>query len=412
MTIQPHKPISPSFGILIILAGMGSALTMAPLFPALPAISAHFAGVPHGEELVRGLITSVSLAFVVGAPLAGFLVERFDLRKLLIGAALLFLISGLSGYFINNLWILLASRVVLGLSETTVSTIVVTLIASRLDPLRRNRWLGWFTVSTALSAFVLIEIGGLVASYDWRAIFLFYLLGLAILLVAAIAVKPASGDDHVEEGAVAGRASAFAIIIPLTLIGIGIGAGAVENTTPIFLPFHLTEIGVSDPSRIARVILPNAAALALSAFFYGHIRRFLSIRMTFVVAFLGAGISLIWLGLLHDYTLMLVASGCLGFHVGLLAPNVYAYSATFGSKDHQARNIGIGRGAFFAGAPMMQVALEPVATSVGAGIALVILGCTSLLLMLWPLARGQRFAEQGADAPAPHGGLAADMPAV
>ena len=381
-----------AFGMLIILSGMGSALTMAPLFPALPAISAHFSGEPHGPELVRALITSVSLAFVIGAPISGLLVERFDPRKLLIIAATLFSLSGISGFFIDNLWGLLAGRIILGLSETTISTIVVMLIASRLDPLRRNRWLGWFTVSTALSALLLIELGGLIASYNWRLIFLFYVMGVAILSIAIIAVKPAPAPEPRRYGATSGNS--VLAFIPLTLIAIGVAAGAVENTTPIFLPFHLTEIGISDPSRIARVILPNAAALALSAFFYGHLRRFLSIRATFVVAFLGSGISLVALGLLESYPLMLIASACLGFHVGLLAPNLYAYSAGIGPKIRQARNIGIGRGAFFAGAPMMQLILEPVVKSAGAGIALATLGAVSLLIMMWPLGARTSFAEQ------------------
>ncbi len=408
MTIQADKPVTPAFALLIILAGMGSALTLAPLFPALPAISEHFAGLPHGEKLVRGLITSVSIAFVVGAPLAGFLVERFDMRKLLIGAALLFSLSGLSGLLIDNLWVLLASRILLGLSETTVSTIVVALIVSRLDPVRRDRWLGWFTMSIAVAAFALLEFGGLVADQNWRLIFLFYAVGFAIMLAAAVAIKSGSSSEPARGAAVApslgpARAGTLGIvaIIPFAVIGIGIAAGAVENTTPIFLPFHLAEVGETEPSRIARVILPNAAALALSAFLYGYIRRHLSIRTTFVASFLGAGLSLIWLGWLDNYALMLVASACLGFSIGPLAPNLYAFAACYGSGHHQARNIGISRGAFFAGAPIMQLVLEPVATSTSAGMALVTLGCTSLLLMLWPVMSRSRFAEDRSEAPNP-----------
>ena len=406
MSTDTDKPVSPAFALLIILAGMGSALTLAPLFPALPAISKHFADVPYGEELVRGLITSVSIAFVIGAPLAGFLVERFDLRKLLMGSALIFSLSGLAGLFIDNLWLLLASRVLLGLSETTVSTIVVALIASRLDPVRRDRWLGWFTMSIAVAAFALLEFGGLVADQNWRLIFLFYAVGFAIMIVAGLAIKAGSNADPAAQAAPAsgdarpGKLPAISII-PFAVIGVGIAAGAVENTTPIFLPFHLAEIGETEPSRIARVILPNAAALALSAFLYGYIRRYLSIGTTFVASFLGAGLSLIWLGWLDNYAWMLVASACLGFSIGTLAPNLYAFAACYGSGHHQARNIGISRGAFFAGAPIMQLLLEPVATTASAGLALVTLGCTSLLLMLWPLMNRSRFAGDRSDAPGP-----------
>ena len=388
--IAKENSVNPAFGLLIIMSAMGSAFALASLFPVLPAISDHFADVPYAPTLVRALVTSVAVAMVIGAPIAGFIDERFDTRKVLLVATIFFTMSGIAGFFIDNLWLLLASRLVLGFAEVTVSTTVLGLVATRLAPKQRNRWMGIFAASGAIGSLICIEMAGLIAHYSWRYVFLFYTIGLVIFACAAIALRDGAKERMpTEKQADTGHGVFAGLLLVLPLIGLGIASGAVENTTPIFLPFHLAEIGESAPSSIALAILPYTAANAISAFCYGYLRRFMSIAQTFVTAFLIAGLALIWIGTAQSYAMIVAGAPLLGLGVGMLAPNVYAYGAVYGSAAHQARNIGIVRGAFFIGSPLVQIPLEPVARF-GNGMALATLGCISLLLMLWPLTRGRR----------------------
>jgi MFS family permease len=391
VTMQTAPRVSPVFALLIFAAAAGDGLVLAALYPALPAISEHFADVPYASAWVRGLVTAVNLAMVVGAPAAGYMVERFGTRKVLLTAALLFTISGLSGLIANSLWLLLASRFVLGLADVTVSTTVLALIAIRLDLARRNRWMGLFTSSGALFSFGWVQLAGVVAEHNWRFIFLFHLTGLATFASAAIALK--LGDERStlsRNSTEPNHHSPMKLLSLLPLVAIGAAAGAVENTTPMFLPFHLVEIGEGSPLHIAQAVMPVTMGVTISAFCYGYVRRYLSIGATFVLAFLSAGLTLICLGLAQSYTMVLLAVSFLGLGIGLLAPNVFAYAAVYGSSEHRARDVGIARGSFFVGAPVAQVLLEPVSEVAGNGMAIVALGCIALFLMLWPLTRGRR----------------------
>lgn len=389
-TMRADKRIGAAFILLIIMGSLVNSLAIVGLVSVLPEISAHFSATPNAPALTRGLITVVSVALVLGAPAAGIMIERFGLRRVLLTAITTFTVSGTAGFFIDDIWLLLASRVVLGFADAFVGTLIIALIVARLDPDRRNRWIGWYTFAGSVGSLIFIPLSGVIAQFGWRYIFLLHTIGLPILISAMIAV----GRDDMARAA---HRSAEPnprrwIHWPLGLVLFGIAAGAIENTTHLFLPFHLTEIGDSSPDRIAQALLPIALGGAISAFLYGYIRNVLSVGWTFVAAFAASGVSLLCLGLAQSYPMIILGAACVGLSVGVLAPNINVYAASYGDPAHQARHIGIARGGFFAGAPIAQIMLEPVSGSAGAGAAIAALGCAAFLLMTAPLIQRRRMA--------------------
>lgn len=385
-----------AFGCLIFIASLVNALAFVALIPVLPAITGHFSAVPDAAALVRGLVTVVSIALMIGAPLAGFAVERFGARPTLMTAISVFTVAGLAGFVIDNIWLLLASRMLLGFSDAFIGTVVITIISSRLVPAARDRWIGWYTASGAVSAFAIIPLSGAIAQFGWRYVFLLHGVGAVALACAMLGLRAAPRairPDAIRPDAIRGP---LARAIPFGLIALGIATGAIENTTHLFLPFHLHELGENAPSRIAQVVLPIAVGGTISAFLYGWLRAWLSVGATFGLAFLAGGMALIWIGFSQGYDMILIASGCLGLGVGLLAPNLNTYAAVHGDPAHRARNIGFARGAFFSGAPIAQLLLEPISGAAGAGMAIAALGGVSLLLALlaWSIAYRRRSGQR------------------
>lgn len=385
-----HGRVGFTFATLIFSAALVNPLAMTALLSVLPAISNHFSSVEHAPALVRGLVSVVAISLVFAAPFAGYMAERFGVRRVLLVAAATFIVSGMSGYFIDDLWLLLASRIALGIADAFIGTLVIALVALRLGPKDRDRWIGWYTFAAAAGAFAIIPLSGVIARTGWHNVFLLYALALPILLSAATVLNPSARELSQPESDTIAAPSAFSrawLGIPFALVAVGLVSGAVENTTHIFLPFRLTELGETSPSRIAHAVLPIAIGGAASAFCYGHVRQKLSIASTFLVAFLWGGISLLWLGQAASYEMIIVAGISLGLAVGLLAPNANAFAAAQAGPAGPARSIGFARGAFFAGAPVAQLLLEPIASSGGASAAIIALGIFSLLIAVWPLTR-------------------------
>lgn len=375
-----------ALAVLIVTAALANPLAFTGIYSVLPAISQHFSSVPHAETLVRALVTVVAVAVVVGAPMAGFMVERFGERRVLLTAISVFAVAGLSGLLIDNLWLFLAFRALLGLSDAFIGTLIIAIIAERLTPACRNRWLGWYTLASTVGALVFISLSGVLGQFGWRYVFLIYLVALPVWLSAFMTVK--DGPRRFQGSRPKSAGSAF--YFPVVLVAMGIAAGAIENTTHIYLPFHLAQIGESSPSKISQALLPIAIGGSLSAFLYGRVRSKLTVGTTFAVSFLFSGLALIWLGFSTSYSEILLAGTFLGLAVGVLAPNIHAYGAVFGDPALQARNIGFARGAFFAGAPAAQIMLEPVSQRAGAGMAVVTLGISAFALMTWSLLNRQR----------------------
>ncbi|WP_435174200.1 MFS transporter [Actinacidiphila sp. bgisy145] len=148
--------------------------------PLLPEIAHQY----HVSASVAGVtVTTFSLAYMIGAPIIGSLADRVGRRTVLIGGLTLFglanALTGLSPWF----GLLLAARVLAGLSAAAVTPSVQTLVGLAAPPERRAGWLAvaasGFLISLATGA----PTGTAVASLlSWRETF-FGIGGVALVLV-------------------------------------------------------------------------------------------------------------------------------------------------------------------------------------------------------------------------------------
>ncbi len=105
------------FIALQIIVASGSALasliSMCPV-PALPAMAAALGGGAKSALYAQIVMTAPAISYAISAPLAAVVVPRVGLRSSLIGALLLYLISGLIPLFVDDIGPLVMSRVLLG----------------------------------------------------------------------------------------------------------------------------------------------------------------------------------------------------------------------------------------------------------------------------------------------------------
>lgn len=350
---------------LLIVAPL-SSLAQGGLTPILPRMSEHFAADPNAEMLVRMMVSGLSFAMIVGSLGSGFVAERIGQGRLLLLSLAIFAAAGVLGALLESLYLIVASRLLLGIVTAALGVMTATFITTRVAPASRDRWLGFYVVMGTFGGVVVLMLAGLVGKLDWRNVFYLHLAAIPVLLLLR-ATLPADAQHEVaalREGAVTGRGG-----FPWALVLFGIVCGAVLTTVMIFFPFHLRGLGLGAPDKVALFMSVSAFTGGVSAFAYGWLRKRLSIVRLFIVGFALAGLGLGGAILTEVEAAILASMMTFGLGVGVIAPNLFAASAAAVPPARRARTIGLVRAGFYAGPLVAQIPLEPIARALGPGAA-------------------------------------------
>lgn len=175
----------------ITLYGCGgiSAMSIAAVAPSLPEMSRHFAGVPDIDLLARLVVSISTLLLALAGPVVGTIADRLGRKPLLVVALMLYAAAGVLPVLLDDLHAILSSRIALGLAMGILFTLAPTLLADYYDDIpARRRALATYAASTAAGGVLFILLGGVMSDIHWRAPFLLYLVGLALMpsLIATI----------------------------------------------------------------------------------------------------------------------------------------------------------------------------------------------------------------------------------
>lgn len=166
-----------SISLLTVMAG-------AAIAPALGVISAHFAG---RNPLLIQLIVSLPALFIILTNLVfPWLCRLMKTRTLALTGLALYVLSGPGAFFVDNIWVLLAFRALMGVSVGMIMPLSTGLLAYYFPPEEQAGLMGLSAAMNQMGGVVATFLAGMLAGISWNYSFLVYLLGLiAIILVTA-----------------------------------------------------------------------------------------------------------------------------------------------------------------------------------------------------------------------------------
>jgi len=364
--------------ISIVPVGPLSSFAQSGLSPILPRIAEHFSDVPNAEVLVRLMISGLSFAMILGSLMAGFVAERLGPKRLLLILLCIFAVAGSAGYLLDNLYMLLVLRLVVGAAIAASAVMTATIITTRLSSVERERWLGFYIVIATLGGVAALALVGWVAKADWRNAFLIHLLAVPVLLFILFALpsdKSFALPTSSAGGGDGGR-------VPWALILFGIACGITLTTCIAFLPFHLKLIGVTATEKMALPMSIGALTGGLSAMGFGYVRSRLSVIGTFMLGFALVGLGIGIAVATASYMLVNIGMFIFGLGVGCVSPNLFSAAAAASPLRYRARAMGFVRAGFYSGPLVGQLALEPVSKMFGASVALMMVALFSLAMIV------------------------------
>jgi MFS family permease len=359
------RPAGRAQALVLLLSSCLAVLGAVLLAPVLPDIQDAFAGTAGVEALAPIVLT---------APFAGRIVDRLGRKRLLVGALVVYAVVGTAPLWLPSLQLIVASRVLVGLTEAAIMTCCTTLLADYFHGSKRDKYFSLQVIFTTIAATIFFGIGGALGSHSWRTPFWLYLVSLPLAFAAAKFIwQPAQHSGPARTlPPLPWRTLAAPVVV--SLVG-----GVVFYVLIVELSFKLDDIGISSTGAIGAVSAIASLGTAIGAYSFGRLAR-RGPAVTVPLAFALSGLGLLGLGLASAVPVIVAFAVVTGLGNGLLLPALLTWALGSLAFEQRGRGTGVWTSAVFIGqfiCPLVVLGLSDAISGLGA--ALLILGVVALV---------------------------------
>lgn len=348
--------------VVLLMCSMMTVMAGATISPSLPQMVRAFQGTPNADVLVRLVITITSLAIALTATPVGALADRVGRLPILITGIALYVIAGTGGLWIDDLTVLLASRVLLGIAVAAIMTSASALIGDYFDGPKRAKILGWQGSAMGFGGVVFITLGGLLAQTGWRGPFWVYAIPIFLLIAVPMVLHEPARAPRRAPGEAAEKEPQHQRYM---LYGSAFLLMAGFYAIPVQMPFLLAERGYTDP-QIAGMALGTVTLVSATASLnFGAITRRVRPGLVVPLAALTAGIGVLLAGLATSLPVTFAALAIAGFGLGLTMPGMTSFLMRITPRARLGRVMGGYTTAIFLGQFASPLMLQPMISAGG-----------------------------------------------
>jgi MFS family permease len=340
------------------LAVIGSVL----IAPLLPFMEEHFSSYPNAKVLVTLALVTPALMIAVSSPLSGMIIDRFGRKRVFVGALVIYTVAGTAPVWLDNLYAIIATRMIVGLTESLLTTLTMVLTADYFTGRSRERWFSLQAGSAAIVAVVMFGLGGYLGtlSLGWRTPFLVY--GSMIVLLPFVLAFLWEPDERADVAA-AIRAS-----FPWRLVGhicvITVFSSIVFYVVPVQLSFLLHDRGFGDSASIGIAsAIANIGGPAGSFAFQATSRQPIPRLLTASMALFAAGFLI--MSKFTGGATTVVGAFVASAGGGVVLPLLLAWTTMKLPFEQRGRGSGAFTGSFFLGQFVSPIAVLGLSAQVG-----------------------------------------------
>jgi MFS family permease len=322
--------------LTLLLVSSLTIMSVITISPALPQMALAFAHVENAEFLVKMVLTIPALFIAIFSPITGQLIDKHGRLRILWLSLLLYAISGSGGFFLDNIYYILITRITLGIAVGMSMTIVITLIADYFEGMERQKFAGLQVAFMSLGGILFISLGGILADINWRFPFLIYLFSLIVLPLSILFLRE---PVIVKRGAAVSSGIKAPGIIWLLFFNT-MTMWIIFFLIPVQLPFYLKAIGVEKNALIGAAIATSTLFSAISSVSYSKLKGRFSFLTIFSIGYLLMAAGFLTLSLSSTYMLALVAMMLSGLGMGMMIPNTNIWVMKIVPPEIRGKEIG------------------------------------------------------------------------
>lgn len=308
--------------LVLVISGMMTVMAGALISPTLPSIQSYFSSVPSIEWIAPLILTVVSLGCIVFAPITGYLLDKISARKIFLIALLLYALTGSAGLYLNSLWPILASRLILGLPVAAISASLLLLASAYFKGSERKEVIGIVSASMSLGGMIFVPLSGYLTEFSWHLPFAVYFFPLLILPLAFISIpEPKKKVQNKTKNKVIPQTPEKEKIAKKTIIliyALGFCSMAFLYIMTVQIPYYIKALAIGS-SFISGIIISTLCLFeTVSAVIYGKtsIKSINTVGSFFLLE--SAGFFII--SIASNVWMFIMGAALVGSGIGLMVP--------------------------------------------------------------------------------------------
>ncbi len=370
--------------LALLLVSSLTIMSMITISASLPDMTNAFSDIPNGEKLVKLTLSFPGLFIALSAIFAGMIIDKFGRLRLLGISLILYAVGGSSGYWLDNIYFILAGRALLGISVGISMTIVTTLIADYYQGKSRQKFAGLQIAVMSLGGIIFITLGGILADINWRVPFLLYFFSIVVLPFAYLFLKEPTVHSEVKSDnkLIKSPAIIWFVFINVMLMWI------LFFIIPVQIPFHLKSIGIEKNALIGIAIASTTFFSAVGAISYSKIKDRFGFKQIFGIGYFLMAIAYVCIAYGNSYEMVMVAMLLGGLGMGVMIPNANIWVMQLAPPEIRGREIGRLTTFWFMGQFLSPIILLPFLDSISQSqlfliLAGILLGLSIILFVFY-----------------------------
>jgi MFS family permease len=286
----------------------------------MPVMAQAFPKEPNAVMLCELVASIGGLTFAIASPPIGRLIDRYGYRTILLWSTVLFALIGASPALLDNLYLILVTRALLGVAIAGAVCAGVVGVA-RMDAADQARMFGFQSLTGGVGAMIVFPLLGVLAKMNWRHVFDLHLVYL--LIVPLILALPKGGATQAAAPA-ASAETAAAEPIPWFLVIFAGVLGMALVLPGVLLPFFMAGIGITDPRVQSLPILAAALTSMAASATYGSLEKRVGIVGAFSIGLPLMAAGFVIIGLSQSLVQIGIGLAVGSYGTGTVVPNIYA----------------------------------------------------------------------------------------
>ncbi len=340
---------------VILFGSTLSVMAGAIVTPALPYITYDFSDIDNIEFLTKLILSLPPLFIAIFSPISGYLFERFGRKPILIFAAILYGIAGTTGYYLNDIYLILVGRALLGIAISALMTGFIVVLGDLFEGEKRNKFIGIQGAIMSFAGVIYLLLGGLLADINWNVPFITYavsiIVGILLLFFLDETCRASETKQRVH----------FSFNLKTSLIYLSaIFVMICYLMVPTQLPFLINSQFPDFPaSKIGLLIAIWIMFSSISSLFYPKIKNRVAFRYVYMIGFAIWGFG--HLLVLFSSNLVLLVSSLIfsGLGNGLVIPNLKSHILAHSTENNRGINSGLLTTSLYVGQFLSPIVVQP-----------------------------------------------------